>query len=197
MPTNINDAIEWIAVLFGLISVIGNIKMQRWAWLVQIVSSVLYCYVFWVQKLYGLAGLQWYFIAIAAWAFYVWKPSASANAMRIESLRLQNGLLIGMFGFLASFAMAFGLARWTNSEAAYADALTTVGSVIAQWLMSRTIIQTWHVWALVNGVSVGLFASTGLWPTAALYGLFFVMAILGLVEWKRQWKKQWKKQWNK
>ena len=189
MPTNINDAIEWIAVLFGLISVIGNIKMQRWAWLVQIVSSVLYCYVFWVQKLYGLAGLQWYFIAIAAWAFYVWKPSASANAMRIESLRLQNGLLIGMFGFLASFAMAFGLARWTNSEAAYADALTTVGSVIAQWLMSRTIIQTWHVWALVNGVSVGLFASAGLWPTAALYGLFFVMAILGLIEWKKQWNK--------
>ena len=184
MPSNINDAIEWIAVLFGAVSVVGNIKMQRWAWLVQIVSSVLYSYVFWVQKLYGLAGLQWYFIAIAAWAFWTWQQSAAANAVRIESLRNQSLLIIVALGLFGTLALASALAHWTKSEAAYADAFTTVGSVIAQWLMSRYFIQTWHVWAVVNAVSVGLFASTGLWPTAALYGLFFAMAVLGLLQWR-------------
>lgn len=185
MPTHINDAIEWIAVLFGVVSVMGNIKMQRWAWLVQIASSVLYCYVFWVQKLYGLAGLQWYFIGIAVWAFWTWQPSSAANAVRIESLRHRSLLIIVALGLFGAIALALVLAHWTNSQAAYADAFTTVGSVIAQWLMSRYFIQTWHVWAVVNAVSVGLFASTGLWPTAALYGLFFVMAVLGLLQWNK------------
>ena len=185
MPSNMNDAIEWIAVFCGLISVIGNIKMLRWAWLIQIVSSVLYCYVFWVQKLYGLAALQWYFIAIAGWAFWTWQSSAKANAIHIQSLRLQNIFLVIGIWLVATAAMAFGLAYWTNSEAAFVDAFATTGSIIAQWLMSRYLIQTWPIWAIVNGVSVWLFASTGLWPSAGLYGLFVVMAVLGFAEWNK------------
>ena len=185
MPSNINDAVEWIAVFFGLISVVGNIKMLRWAWLVQIVSSVLYCYVFWVQKLYGLAALQWYFIAIAVWAFWTWQSSAKANAVHIQSLRVQNVFLVTAIWLAGTAAMAFGLAYWTNSEAAFADAFATTGSIIAQWLMSRYLIQTWPIWAIVNGVSVWLFASAGLWPSAGLYGLFVVMAILGFIEWNK------------
>jgi nicotinamide mononucleotide transporter len=51
--------------------------------------------------------------------------------------------------------------------------------------MTRRYLENWHWWILVNAVSIPLYLKKDLLLTAGLYGLFLVLAIWGLIEWRR------------
>jgi nicotinamide mononucleotide transporter len=56
---------------------------------------------------------------------------------------------------------------------------------VAQFMTTRKWIENWYVWLAVDTIYVGMYASQGLYPTAALYAAFLGLAILGLIEWRR------------
>ena len=73
----------------------------------------------------------------------------------------------------------------TDSDVPFLDALPTVGSITGQLLLGRKRVENWAVWVGVNVVSVGLFATKGLWLTVLLYAVFVVMAMAGWRAWRR------------
>ena len=52
-------------------------------------------------------------------------------------------------------------------------------------MMTRKILENWVVWAVVDVVYVGMFIFKRLYLTAGLYTVFFVLAVMGYVQWKR------------
>jgi nicotinamide mononucleotide transporter len=60
-----------------------------------------------------------------------------------------------------------------------------VASLIAQWLLGRKVLEAWLVWIVVDVVSIGLYVAKRLYPTAALYLVFLLLATQGYVAWKR------------
>jgi nicotinamide mononucleotide transporter len=51
--------------------------------------------------------------------------------------------------------------------------------------LSRKKVENWHVWIVVDIIYVALYVHKHLVLTAVLYGLFVLMAVAGLVAWKR------------
>ena len=51
--------------------------------------------------------------------------------------------------------------------------------------MTRKILQNWTVWMVVDVVYVGMYLYKGLQLTAVLYAVFFALAAIGHVQWKR------------
>jgi nicotinamide mononucleotide transporter len=45
------------------------------------------------------------------------------------------------------------------------------------------------VWIVVDIVAIGLFATKGLEPTAALYAVFLCLAVLGGMTWLNAWRR--------
>ena len=78
------------------------------------------------------------------------------------------------------------MARFTDAAAPYADATIAGISVAAQILQSLRRVESWVLWIAVDALAIMLFAWRGLFVTSALYGLFFVLAIVGLIEWRRR-----------
>jgi nicotinamide mononucleotide transporter len=66
-----------------------------------------------------------------------------------------------------------------------ADALTTVLSVEAQYLMTRKVIEHWLVWMAADVIYIWLYAERGLYLTSLLYVVFFVMCVAGWRDWLR------------
>ncbi len=58
-------------------------------------------------------------------------------------------------------------------------------SVAGQILLARRFVENWHYWIIVNLISIPLYVTKELYLTAGLYGLFLVLAIAGLVEWRK------------
>ena len=65
------------------------------------------------------------------------------------------------------------------------DALTTVLSVEAQYLMTRKVIEHWLVWMAADVIYIWLYAERGLYLTSLLYVVFFVMCVAGWRDWLR------------
>jgi nicotinamide mononucleotide transporter len=51
--------------------------------------------------------------------------------------------------------------------------------------MAQKRLQCWPLWILLDVIFVGLFLYKALYLTAALYGLFTLLAVLGWREWRR------------
>jgi nicotinamide mononucleotide transporter len=64
------------------------------------------------------------------------------------------------------------------------DALTTVLSLGAQWLLNRKRIENWLLWMTADVLYVWLYLARHLYLTAVLYAIFIVLCLLGLRQWR-------------
>jgi len=177
--------LELVAVALSLAMVAANMRVNPVGWPLAIASSLLYALLFADSRLYGEALLQFFFVAVALWGWWQWLRGRGSDgqALRVHRLsaRGRGALLAGMaVGWpLAGLA----LARATDSDVPFLDALATSASVAGQVLLGRKVVENWLVWLAVNVFSVGLFAYKALWLTALLYALFAVLSVAGWRAW--------------
>ncbi len=181
--------LELIGFVLALITVLLNIRQLHWAWLFSIISSATYALVFYESRLYGDMGLQLVFIAVSVWGWYQWlcagAGNAAAEALPVTRLSLRGwGWSAG--AWLAGFViLSWFLKTWTDTDVPHADGFLTAGSLLGQLLLSRKKLENWHVWIVVDLLYVGLYLYKNLTLTAILYAVFVVMAVIGLLAWKK------------
>jgi len=179
------SSLEGVAAAFGVVSVYLSTRQNIWSWPTAIVNVALYTVVFFQGRLYGQMGLQPIYLVLSVYGWYQWLHGGEQRtALRVAraSPRLLGGLLIlNILGWLALAAFL----RQTDAALPRLDALLTTTSLIAQWMMTRKILENWILWIAVDVVYVPMFFSQRLYATAMLYSAFLVLAIMGLVEWRR------------
>lgn len=178
--------LELISFVLSVITVALNIRQNHWAWLFAIISSAAYGIVFFGARLYGDMGLQIVFIVVSVWGWYQWLRGGVGHTTLVvttlDTAGWVRALLIWAIGFavLAAF-----LSHYTNTDVPQIDGFLTAGSLVGQVLLSRKKVENWHVWIAVDVLYVGLYIYKGLTLTAILYALFCVMAVAGLLAWRR------------
>ncbi|MEE9147092.1 MAG: nicotinamide mononucleotide transporter, partial [Candidatus Tectomicrobia bacterium] len=60
-----------------------------------------------------------------------------------------------------------------------------VMSLVGQWMLAKKILENWLIWIVVDPIYVGIFIYQGQYPTALLYTSFLILAILGLLAWRK------------
>jgi nicotinamide mononucleotide transporter len=184
-------AVTWLemaAFVLALWMVFANMRVQLIAWPLAILSSAAYGLLFARSKLYGEAGLQLVFIAVAGWGWWQWRfgRQTDGRALAVRRLDARSRWLLAALTLAAWPLLGALLQRFTDSDVPYWDALPTAGSLAGQWLLGRQYVENWPVWAAVNVVSVALFAIKGLWLTVLLYVLFALLALVGWRAWTRR-----------
>jgi nicotinamide mononucleotide transporter len=180
--------LEIVAFALAIAMVLANLRVNPVAWPLAIASSLLYALLFADARLYGEAGLQFVFIAVAFWGWWQWLRGRGADgaALAVHRLARRGALIATAVTLIAWPLLGTLLARGTDSTTPYAEALATVASVTGQILLGRKVLENWGVWLGVNVFSVGLFASKALWLTALLYALFALLSVAGWRAWSRR-----------
>ena len=184
------SAVSWLellALLLAVWMVLCNLRVHPLAWPLAMASSALYGLLFLHSRLYGEAGLQLLFIALAAWGWWQWLNGTgdTGQPLVVRWLGRPQRLQVTAITLAAWPLLGLLLQQVTDSDVPYLDALPTVGSIAGQVLLARKRVDNWPVWVAVNLVSVALFAVKGLWLTAALYALFAALAMAGWRTWAR------------
>ena len=65
----------------------------------------------------------------------------------------------------------------------YIDALTTIMSFTAMWLMALMKIESWYYWIIVDAIGIWLYYVKGVKFIALLYVILLFMAVNGLRVW--------------
>jgi len=177
---------EVLAVITGIISVYLSTRENIWSWPTALVNVALYFVVFFETKLYADMGLQVVYFALSLYGWYEWLYGGeNRTELHVSRTPPALGVRLAIIGIACAVVLGTLLARFTDAALPYIDSATTSTSLVAQWMMTRKILENWAVWAAVDVVYIAMFVFKRLYLTAGLYTVFLVLAVMGYVQWKR------------
>lgn len=181
--------LEGTAVVFGLVSVWLSTRENIWSWPTAIINVGLYSILFIREKLYADAGLQVIYLVLSLYGWYEWKfGGENRSELHVSRVTPRLAAILAALGIAGSVALGTFLHRTTDASLPYLDATLSVFSLIAQWMMTRKIVENWALWIVLDVVYVWMFiALKHLHFTAFQYSVFLLLAVLGLRDWKRSY----------
>ncbi|MFC1731949.1 nicotinamide riboside transporter PnuC [candidate division KSB1 bacterium] len=186
----LNNYIEFIAVISGIIGVYLTAKQIIWCWPVAIVSVVLSLYVFFVAKLYQDSILQLFYLGMSFYGWYNWLHGGTKKVeLKVNWIRLNHALFLILIGFLSIIIFGYLFQNYTDAALPYWDATTTVWGIIGTYMMAKKMIDNWIVWIIIDLLNVGIYFYKELYGFTVLYFIFTLLAIYGLREWITDYRK--------
>jgi nicotinamide mononucleotide transporter len=180
--------LEWIAAILSAVSVYLSARENIWSWPTAIVSVAMYGLVFLRTGLYSDAGLQVFFCAISVYGWYEWLHGGeNRSRLHVSRATPKAWAISAVFGVVFWIVLGFLTSKLRGVALPFLDSALATLSVIAQIMMTRKIIENWILWIIADIVYVPMYIFKGLYPTAGLYAVFLVLAIMGLLEWRRSY----------
>ena len=180
--------LEWLGTLTGFLCVYLAAKQNIWNWPISIISVASYAILFYNAKLYGDTVLQFYFLSTAVYGWYYWIRRKEEKKKPI--VKASNGqLLLCLLAILIlTLSIGYLLDSKTSSDVPYIDAFCTSVSFVAQFLMTRKVLQNWLLWVFVDICYIPLYIHKDLMLTAVLYLVFTLIAWNGYRDWQKTYK---------
>ena len=191
--------IELIGTIFYLWSVWLIARRRIWTWPIGIVAVILYMLIFYQIRLYSDALEQVYYLIASVYGWWHWLHSPREGTTIIDvsfstaksiSFWLLVSVLLGtaLGAFMSRAHLLLPGIFPDPASFPYLDALTTIGSFTAMWLMARRRIESWVYWIVIDVIGIGLYYAKAVKFIALLYVILLGLAIKGLVSWSRQLK---------
>jgi nicotinamide mononucleotide transporter len=156
------------------------------SWPTALVNVGLYAIVFRDQRLYADMGLQVVYVVLSLYGWYEWMfGGANRTPLRVTRATPRMLGLLALTTLVAWVILGTLLQRHTDAAIPWLDALLSTVSLSAQFLMTRKVAENWVIWIAVDLVYVPMFLARGMYPTAALYAIFLVLAVMGWRQWRR------------
>lgn len=184
-----HDAVSWAELLgfaTGAACVWLTVRARIANFPVGIANNLFFLVLFWSAHLYADATLQVVYLLLAAVGWWTWLRGGerrSARLMGHASARTVAVLLL--LAVPATWGLTVVLTR-ADDIAPFWDALTTVLSLAAQWLLNTKSYENWYFWIAADVVYIPLYFVKALYLTGIVYVLFLTMCLLGLSGWRRE-----------
>lgn len=178
--------LEIFAALVGAISVWLSVRQNIWSWPTAIVNVVLYALVFYEAKLYADMGLQVIYAVLSIYGWYEWLyGGAGRTELHVTRTGPRLAALLALIAAVGSALLGFFLRHATDAALPFMDSFLSSTSLVAQWMMTKKLLENWLVWIAVDVLYVGMFIFKGLFLTSALYAVFLGLAVKGYIDWRR------------
>ncbi|MCW2778894.1 MAG: nicotinamide mononucleotide transporter [Frankiales bacterium] len=180
---------DWTEVLgfaTGALCVLLTVRQHVANFPIGIANNVFFFVLFERVGLYADAGLQVVYVVLAAHGWWWWlRGGPGRTAAVVTRTPLREGVVLAVVGAVGTAALTAFLAATTDSSVPFWDALTTVLSLQATWLLNRKRLENWWVWITADLLYVVLYAVKDLRLTSVLYAGFLALCVAGLVQWRR------------
>lgn len=217
IPIGDGYAMSWIeafGTVFGLLCIWFASQEKTINYLFGLLNVTLFAVIFFQIQLYGLLLLQLFFFCANIYGWYAWtRPNEQGETLEVRwlsqnklvataaacavSIALLTMYIDSFFFALANIAVdslnLFGadLAEPVLEPDAFPfwDATMTILSIVAQVLMTRKYVENWILWIVINIISVGIYATQGVYAMSVQYAILMFIAANGTREWARTAKR--------
>ena len=181
--------LEFIAVFFGIASVMFSRIENIWVYPTGIINTTIYIYLSIVAGLYAEAGVNFYYTVMSIVGWVLWSQKREGEKVLYITRSSEREWLIALTFFgLCWAALFFILKKFTDSTVPVADGFASAAAYTGMWLMARKKLENWLWWIVTNIASIPLYFVKGFVFTSFQYLVFLVLAILGYVEWRKKLK---------
>lgn len=177
---------ELIAVLTGLIYVYLAGKNQIIGWLFAIVSSSIYVFLNFEKQLYFFTILQFFYVIVAIYGWYAWKKKQ--KTIHFHHVGWKNVYIL-ICGSILSIVLAVLAEKFSNQNMPYLDAFNFTFCLIASWMISRKILESWIYLIFFDLIAIYINFQVELYPTAILYLLLSILGANAFRDWWKEYRK--------
>ena len=146
-----------------------------------------YIVIAWINRYFGevmLNGL--YYLPTQFIGYIAWNRHYNRSDDKVEGLRLKPGpALLWLAGSATAVFLYKLLLDALNGQATLLDAMSTVLSLAANALMVLRYREQWVLWIVVDVVTVAMWAIAGDWLMTAMWAIYLINAVYGLVMWTK------------
>lgn len=177
---------EGAGFVTGVLNVWLVTRESIWCWPLGVLNAVFYMIVFARTGLYSDTGLQGVYFSLSLYGWWHWlRGGPQHDAVKVAHTPMRTWRLVGGIALVTWIALALITHRMPGAKLPWLDAALVAVSLVAQWMMTRKLLENWLLWIAVDVVYIGVFFSRGLPLTAVLYAVFLGLAIMGYVQWKK------------
>lgn len=181
-----SSCLELVAVVFGVVSVFLSVRENIWSWPTAIVNVALYFALFFEAGLYSDMGLQVVYFVLSLYGWYEWLYGGKGHtALRVTRTPTRVWTMLALIAVVVWATLGRLTSRLPGVSLPYVDAATTTTSLVAQWMMTRKLLENWTLWVIVDVAYIGMFVFKGLYLTAVNYAIYLMLAVMGHIAWKR------------
>ena len=180
---------EIAGAVLSVIYLYLSIREKSALWIFGFISSLLYIFVFFESKLYADMSLSFYYLGVSIFGWITWQQKTTQlqdTKLHITRISGKKQLLQYVLGTLIAYLAYYLILQYlTDSTIPAADSVVGALSVIATWMLAKKKIENWLIWIVVDAFAAGLYFYKELYPTAILFVIYTVMAVVGYKQWKK------------
>ena len=185
---------EIIAVIFGILSVWYAQKANILVYPTGIISTVIYIFICFFAQLYADMGINVFYTSMSIYGWYMWTRRDKNQKVLPIRWNTKKEQVLGILMIPVLYVLILGLIwifmkddpnGYMNTYVPYVDSFTTSIFLIGMWYMARKKIENWIYWIVGDVISIPLYFAKGLVFTSFQFTIFLVLAIMGLIHWKR------------
>ena len=195
--------LEFFGTILTIWCVLLTAKAKILSWPIGLLGSILYLAMFYQIQLYSDLLEQIYFIITGLIGWYMWVQNKKEINKQDQTVlvglsNLKEHILYAVIIVVGTVILSFVTINLNNWLPQYfpepvslpvLDALTTIMSFLAQWLLMKKKIESWILWIIVDAIAIGLYWYKGIKFVSLEYLLFFFIAIFGLLNWVKIYRK--------
>ena len=184
--------LEFIAVVTGIASVFYSRKENILVYPVGMISTIIYIYISIKGQLLGEASVKLYYTVMSIYGWWLWskRNQQQEKILHISGSTAKQWMQQILF-FAAFYIVIFAALTYLKRDFApgaipWADAFASATAYTGMWLMAKKKLESWWWWILTNIASIPLYFSKGYVFTSFQYLVLLILAVSGLIEWKRK-----------
>ena len=185
--------VEFIAVIAGIASVWYSRKENILVYPIGLINTSIYIYLSVKGHLFGEASVNFYYTVMSIYGWILW--SKKDNSLNEKILRISKSSkkewMQQLIFFLSFYIIIFFSLSWIKNAFApeaipWADAFASSTAFTGMWLMAKKKVESWYWWIATNIASIPLYFVKGYVFTSVQFLVFLILAIAGLIEWKKR-----------
>ena len=186
--SNLDIALEIIAVIFGFFSVWFSKKNKILVFPTGMISTLIFVYLLLKWGLLGDMMINGYYFIMSIYGWYIWTHKNENNQITPISETTIKEKKTSVFIFITTLVFVYAVYtyfnKWTHWTA-YVDTFTTAIFFAGMWLMAKRKIENWLFWILGDLISIPLYFYKGFTFTSFQYLIFTFVAVAGYLAWKK------------
>ena len=178
-----NSTLDWLAFVFGIVQVVLAWHNKKYNFIAGIISVSLYIFIFYKAGLFAESFLNVYYLLISIYGFAVWHKNI--QVAQITNCTKQEWVKAFAILIIAFAIQWWILSKYTTSNVPIVDSLVSSLAWVGTWLLTKRKLQNWLWLNVSNAIAIPLFMHKNLHLVAVLYVVFFIIAIFGYKQWKK------------
>ena len=179
--------LEYVAVIFGIASVIFSRIENILVYPVGMVNTAIYIYLYITRGLYADASVNFYYTVMSIIGWRMWgRKQEGHTTLKITNSNKKDWITAFIFFGICYVLLYMILKNFTDSTVPQADAFTSAAAFTGMWLMNKKKTENWIWWIITDLASIPLNFYKHLVFTSFQYLVFLILAIMGYIAWRKK-----------